>query len=108
MHPYCTPDAVPSGPPLSFQATPVNSSALQLTWEPPAPEQRNGIIRGYLINATALESGEHFQQMSPNTTSLVVGNFHPYYQYNLLVAAVTIGAGTFSDIHQIRMPEDGM
>jgi len=86
----------------------VNSSALQLTWEPPAPEQRNGIIRGYLINATALESGEHSQWMSPNVSSLVVGGLHPYYQYDLVVAAVTIGVGPFTEVQHIQLPEDGM
>ena len=105
MHVLLNP--VPSGPPLSFQATPVNSSALQLTWEPPAPEQRNGIIRGYLINATALESGEHFQWMSSNAMPLVVSGLHPYYTYSLIITAVSIGPGQFSDVQSVVMPEDG-
>ena len=98
---------VPSGPPLSFQATPVNSSALRLTWEPPAAEQRNGIIRGYLINATALETGEHFQWMSPNAMPLVVSRLHPNYNYNFIITAVSLGPGQFSDVHSVQMPEDG-
>ena len=67
-----------------------------------------GIARGYLINATALESGEHSQWMSPNVSSLVVGGLHPYYQYDLVVAAVTIGVGPFSEVQRIQIPEDGM
>ena len=98
---------VPYGPPLSFQATHINSSALRLTWEPPAPEHQNGIIRGYVINATALESGEHFQWRSTNTMSLIVGGLHPYYNYHLLIRAETIGPGPFSHILPILIPEDG-
>ena len=102
-----SPNPVPSGPPLSFQATPVNSTSLQLNWEPPAREKRNGIIRKYLINATALESGEHFQWLSI-TTSLVVSGLHPHYHYNLIIAAITTGpSGPFSDVHSVLTPEDG-
>ena len=104
---YFITNLVPDGPPLSFQATHINSSALRLTWEPPAPEHRNGIIRGYVINATALESGEHFQWRSTNTLSLIVGGLHPYYNYHLFIRAETIGAGPFSHILSILMPEDG-
>ena len=84
----------------------MNSSALQLTWEPPAPEQRNGIIRGYLINATAWESGEYYEWMS-DTMSLVISSLHPHYHYNLSVAANTIGLGPFSDNYTVLMPQDG-
>lgn len=102
-----SPNPVPSGPPLSFQATPVNSTTLQLTWAPPAREKRNGIVREYMINATALESGDHFQWMSP-TTSLIVSGLHPHYHYNLIIAAITIGpSGPFSDVHSVLMPENG-
>jgi len=84
----------------------VNSSALQLTWEPPAPEQRNGIIRGYLINATAQESGEYYEWMS-DTMSLVISSLHPHYHYNLSVAANTIGLGPFGVNYTVLMPQDG-
>ena len=85
----------------------MNSTTLQLTWALPAREKRNGIIRQYLINATALESGDHFQWMSP-TTSLIVSGLHPHYHYNLIIAAITIGpSGPFSDVHSVLMPEDG-
>jgi len=100
------PNPVPTGPPLSFQATPINSSAIQLTWDPPTTEQQNGIIQQYLINMTAMESGESYQLISPNT-SLTVNDLHPYYHYNLLVAAVTTEAGPFSNILLVLMPEDG-
>ena len=98
---------MPGGPPLSFQATHINSSALQLTWEPPAADLQNGIIRRYVVNATELESGQHFQWRSPSTISLIVGRLHPYYNYHLFIRAETIGPGPFSDVFSIMMPEDG-
>ena len=104
---YFLTNLVPHGPPLGFQATHINSSALRLTWEPPAPEHQNGIIRGYVINATALENGEHFQWRTTNTLSLVVSGLHPYYNYHLFIRAETIGPGPFSDILSTLMPEDG-
>jgi len=55
---------------------------------------------------TAMESGESYQLISPNT-SLTVNDLHPYYHYNLLVAAVTTAAGPFSNILPVLMPEDG-
>jgi len=55
---------------------------------------------------TAMESGESYQLISPNT-SLMVNDLHPYYHYNLLVAAVTTEAGPFSSILLVLMPEDG-
>ena len=98
---------MPGGPPLSFQATHINSSALQLTWEPPAADLQNGIIRRYVVNATELESGQHFQWRSSSTISLIVGRLHPYYNYHLFIRAETIGPGPFSDVFPIMMPEDG-
>ena len=104
---YFLTNVVPHGPPLGFQATHINSSALRLTWEPPTPEHQNGIIRYYVINATALENGEHFQWRTTNTLSLIVSGLHPYYNYHLFIRAETIGPGPFSDILSTLMPEDG-
>jgi hypothetical protein len=38
----------------------------------------------------------------------VFRDLHPFYLYELQVAAVTVGPGLFSDIITWRMPEDGM
>jgi len=54
---------------------------------------------------TAMENGESYQLISPNT-SLTVNDLHPYYHYNLLVAAVTTAAGPFSNSVPLLMPED--
>jgi len=42
------PSSVP-GEPKDVRASPVNSSSVLVTWQPPADEDRNGVIRGYQI-----------------------------------------------------------
>ena len=97
---------VPSAPPTFIQVTAVDSETLLLSWSPLAPEHQNGIIRGYVINITAIESGQQLQFTS-NTTSLVIDDLHPYYTYNCIVAAFSIGTGPFSEISRVQLPEDG-
>ena len=65
------------------------------------------MIRSYLINVTVVETGSFFQNTS-ETTALNISGLHPYYTYNLTVAAVTIGPGPYGVVLTIRMPEDGM
>ena len=91
-----------------MESNSVNSRALILTWSPPPPEDRNGIIRKYLINISAVESGEHFYQLTSNTTAVVVDGLHPYYTYSCIVAALTVGTGPFTEVSTVQLPEDGM
>ena len=42
---------VPNGPPHDFTIA-VTSTIITLSWSPPLPAQRNGIITSYLINCT--------------------------------------------------------
>ena len=49
-----------------------------------------------------------FFQLTSESNALNISGLHPYYNYNLTVAAVTIGPGPYSVVLTIRMPEDGM
>ena len=40
--------AVP-GEPQNVRARPVNSSSVEVTWDPPVDNDKNGVIRGYQI-----------------------------------------------------------
>ena len=42
-----------------------------------------------------------------NATSFSVDDLHPYYHYNISVAAVTVDTGPFSFQASIHMPERG-
>ena len=97
---------VPSGTPGSIQAQPIDSRSLLLAWKPPLAEVQNGIIREYFINISVAETGGKFQHRSTNTT-LIVEDLHPHYTYSLIISAVTIGPGPYSEAYTIQMPEDG-
>ena len=99
--------AVPSSAPVRFQGSAVNSTTIQLQWEPPPSADQNGVIRSYIINISVAETGSCFQRTS-ETTALYISNLHPFYTYTLTVAAVTIGPGPYGLMLTVQMPEDGM
>lgn len=97
---------VPTSAPINLQDDAVNSTAIHIQWEPPPLADRNGMIRSYHINISVTETGSKFQ-LTSETNALDISSLHPYYTYNITVAAVTIGPGPYSGILNIRMPEDG-
>ena len=98
---------VPTGPPQAVEVQPENPTTLVLSWQPPAPENRNGIILHYRVNITEMETGKLFSYTAVNTTIFAVHTIHPFYNYTCIVAAVTIGVGPYSAPSVIQMPEDG-
>lgn len=98
--------AVPSGPPQSISAEPADPSTLVLHWQPPLSEERNGIIRLYIINVTEQESDVMEQHVSIHQT-ITIPSLHPYYVYRYSVAAQTVALGPFSEPALIQMPEAG-
>ena len=103
---YC-PTAVPSSAPVHLQGNAVNPATIQLQWQPPPLADQNGVIRSYYINISVAETGLFFQ-LTSETTALNISDLHPYYTYNITVAAVTIGPGPYGGVFTITMPEDGM
>ena len=98
---------VPSNAPVHLQGNAVNSTTVQLQWKPPAVADQNGVIRSYRINISVAETGSVFQ-LTSGTTALNISGLHPYYTYNLTVAAVTIGPGPFGVVLTIQLPENGL
>ena len=98
--------AAPTAPPENLIATALGSRTLHITWQPPVEEERNGIIRRYVINITELNSGTDFQ-LENATTEITVQNLHPFYRYSYSVAAETVALGPFTPGSIIEMPEDG-
>ena len=64
------------------------------------------MVRSYRINISVAETGTLFQ-LTSETTALNISGLHPYYTYNLTVAAVTIGPGPFGAVLTIQLPENG-
>ena len=72
----------------------ISSSSIRLTWEPPRPEDQNGIIVAYNITITEAETGRVTYFQKEGTESLLIVNFlHPYYTYQCSISAETIGPG---------------
>ena len=97
--------SAPSSPPLNVTTRTVNSTTIQVTWAPPAPENQNGIITLYNINVTVSETKSDFV-LNASTTSLNVTGLHPHYTYTFAVTAVTIRPGPYSEPQAITTPED--
>ena len=98
---------VPSGPPQSLAANALSALIIQITWQPPPLPQQNGVITGYVINVTSLDTGLS-QQLMSTATNLQVPNLTPFTNYVCIVAAKTaIGVGPFSTVVNVQTLEAG-
>ena len=86
---------MPIGPATRLQGTAVNSTALQLSWQPPSSDQLNGILRLYTVSLHEDLTG---QTTVYNTTAsrLMVGSLIPCSTYSWSVMPYTIGYGPVS------------
>ena len=93
--------------PKDLVAVGISSSAVNLSWQPPLPEQRNGIIIRYVVNVTAVETGEGFELVSV-LDNLTVDSLHPHWTYIFMVSGETsVGVGPPSLAVTATTLEDG-
>lgn len=83
----------------------IDSTTLSLSWVAP-PAHHNGIIRYYTVNLTETDTGVQIL-IESETTSIVIPSLHPYYTYEVVVAAVTVANGPYSPTLILQLPEDG-
>ena len=76
FHTFST--TVPNTAPLHLQGSAVNSTTIYLKWQPPLFSDQNGVIRGYLINISVVETGAVLQ-LTSQTTARNISVLHPYY-----------------------------
>ena len=87
-----------------MDATPVSAT---LSWEPPIPEERNGNITDYIVNITAVATGQNFHY-NTELTLLKLEMLAPFSTYLCRIAASTNGGtGPFSVVYTIHTLEDG-
>lgn len=99
--------SVPSGPPENLTGEAVSSEEILLKWDLPPPQHQNGIIIGYIVNITALETGTITQMLTPYQ-NMTLYSLRPFTTYSCIVAARTsVGLGPFSTIINIQTLEDG-
>jgi len=97
----------PDAPPQSLTGSALNATSLYLSWDPPPSEQKNGIIRQYLVNITETETGDEIR-LSTTDMSITVLGLHPFYHYECNVSAVTIGAGPYTSPLTLRTLQSGI
>ena len=84
----------------------MSSTTAELSWGPPPPQERNGIIRQYLITVEP-SGGEPSSFTTTATSSYTVSALRPFTVYSFSVAAVTIGPGPLTQQIQIETSTDG-
>ncbi|KAL7043131.1 hypothetical protein ACKWTF_001405 [Chironomus riparius] len=90
---------VPTASPSNVQVGMLNLTSGVVRWNPPPPQDHNGILLGYKIQVKAGNSTKILAQMTLNATTLSVGlhNLTTGATYNVRVVAYTrVGAGPYS------------
>ena len=80
----------PSSPPSNYTAVALSSRSILLTWDAPPVEGQNGIITGYTVNITELETRE-VSTMFTESHNLTLYSLQPFTTYGFLVSAQTVG-----------------
>ena len=81
---------------------------MTISWNLPAPENQNGVITGYVVNLTAVGSGD-ISQYSSSSDNITIGSLHPFTTYDFTVAAQTsVGTGPYTTNSTVMTPEDGI
>ena len=101
LPPPYTPPA-PSGPPQNLTGEFINSTSLRITWDPPLPNDQNGVIRGYNVsyNISADES------IFVRGTTVELAGLQKFTFYNVSVQAFTVGSGPI-DSTVVQTDSDG-
>nr|CAD7399479.1 unnamed protein product [Timema cristinae] len=82
----------PSLPPKNVQCSVLTSQSLQVSWEPPLVEGRNGIVQGYKVSHQSAEEWyDEDEQETKVTTSLktTIPSLRKYTNYSISVLAFT-------------------
>lgn len=76
-----------------------------LTWQPLSLDKRNGIIHKYRVTFYQVTTNSsEANLLETNETSIEIPNLHPFYLYELLVAAETragVGPNSQPLLHQL-------
>ena len=96
---------VPVGSPQNLSAIPMDSSTLHISWEPPLAALQNGLIRSYKLSIVETETVTATLLTLDDILSHTLHDLHPFYNYEVEIAAVTIGDGPFTDPLRVQLPE---
>ncbi|TKR96940.1 hypothetical protein L596_010884 [Steinernema carpocapsae] len=97
----------PSGPPINVRAEASDMSSIQLRWEPPIPEHRNGRITGYKLKyKTKLRGSKgHNLAVAGDIRDHTITNLDPGTGYLIRIAALNQnGTGPYTDWIRVDTP----
>jgi len=95
----------PTAPPTDLYAE-TTSKSLYISWEPPAIEHTNGLIRYYSIKLYEMQTGLEYL-IESNVSDKTITDLHPYYSYECSVAAFTVNIGPYSNVITETLDEAG-
>ncbi|XP_072160841.1 cell adhesion molecule Dscam1 [Bemisia tabaci] len=103
-------EGAPTLPPEKVVCSAVSSSSLQVQWEPPLPEGRNGVIQGYKVSHQPAEDWYEREDFETKVTTAMRTNIpglFKYTNYSISVLAFTAsGDGVRSPSIYCRTEED--
>ena len=98
----------PAAPPLNIMSVVNSPRSASISWLPPLPENRNGILRYYILRLVDEQLGYDDVIINTTLTSHTFSNLEEYNLYSYSIAAATsAGVGVFSDQNQFTTQEDG-
>ena len=85
----------PTGPPTSFHVVVLNTTAIEVQWNLPLFQLRNGIIRGYrlFIQQEGEEQERTINIVGNDTTEYIISGLEPGTAYIVSALAYTVGDG---------------
>ncbi|GAB1600757.1 protein sidekick-1 isoform X2 [Argonauta hians] len=99
--PLLIPQQPPSGPPRSLVGRPLSNSSILINWLPPAQNQWNGPLTGYVIIYKPQNYADAFGQKentSVETQSKIITGLVTFTHYDIKIAAANAkGIGVFSN-----------
>ena len=95
---------------MNLKGNYINSTAIKIEWGLVPEEDRNGIIRRYIINYRSKGDLSEWQEITVDhpVLTLQIGTLQYYTVYEFKLAAeTTVGRGPFSNVTNIRTDADG-
>ncbi|XP_041435755.1 receptor-type tyrosine-protein phosphatase S isoform X8 [Xenopus laevis] len=101
----------PTAPPRNIKCVSTKSTTILVSWLPPPAESQNGVLAGYSVRYSALDSEDtkpkEVKDISPQTTQILLEALEKWTVYHITVLAHTeVGPGPESPPVEIRTDED--
>ena len=96
----------PSNPPININVSVLNSTAVNVEWDPPAPEDQNGVITGYQVQYYGVEvdEGERTVNVTATTFSVDITGLEAGSNYSF---SIRVLSGLFSGAIYVRTQQVG-